>query len=391
MPIFVKTFLGKTVAVDGNTSVTVDEVMAQTTGAKRLSFKGVELEKGRTLDSYNIQENDVLEEASPIGTLGRPWDEQDKQQWLHSRSKKRSYQQEVVGPIMELCDQFDVVKYGELMYAPESNYQLFALLSKDWDTNKQAVLVTGGVHGYETSGVQGAILFAKEKAARYAQHFNVCILPCVSPWGYEHIERMNPHCQDPSREFFESQEAAQARTFVLAMGCSWLFHVDCHETTDSDALEFMPARAAHAGKEHEFEAIPDGFYCYDREDSPNPDFVRAVVDSVRTVTHIAPADEKGCIMDIQVPKDNPGVLTLDVHSMKVCCAMTPAKFVTTTEVYPDSPGVTAELCNLAQVAAVCGGLDYVIEHVPAHSQRTQKIAAVAERTGNAPSSQSLEK
>lgn len=365
MPISVKTFSGKTVAVDGNASVTVDEVMAQI-NVQRLIFKGVELEKGRALVSYNIQENDVLEEAYPIGVVGRPWDEQDKQRWLYSRSKKRSYQQEVVDPIMKLCDQFDVVKYGELTYAPESNYQLFALLSKDWDASKQAVLVTGGVHGYETSGVQGAILFAKEEAARYAQRFNVCILPCVSPWGYEHIERMNPHCQDPNRQFFENttcQEAAQARTFVLAMGCSWVFHTDCHETTDSDALEFMPAKAAHAGKQHEFEAIPDGFYCYDRADSPNPDFVRAVVDSVKTVTHIAPRDETGCIMGIQVPDDNPGVLTLDVHSMNVCCAMTPAKFVTTTEVYPDSPGVTPEQCNLAQVAAVCGGLDYVIDHL----------------------------
>ena len=37
-----------------------------------------------------------------------------------------------------------------------------------------------------------------------------------------------------------------------------------------------------------------------------------------------------------------------------------ANFVTTTEVYPDSPRVTAELCNRAQVAAVCAGLDFVL-------------------------------
>ena len=26
---------------------------------------------------------------------------------------------------------------------------------KDWDATKPTILVTGGVHGYETSGVQG--------------------------------------------------------------------------------------------------------------------------------------------------------------------------------------------------------------------------------------------
>lgn len=31
--------------------------------------------------------------------------------------------------------------------------------TKDWAPDKPSVLVTGGVHGYETSGVQGALQF----------------------------------------------------------------------------------------------------------------------------------------------------------------------------------------------------------------------------------------
>jgi len=34
--------------------------------------------------------------------------------------------------------------------------------------------------------------------------------------------------------------------------------------------------------------------------------------------------------------------------------------VTTTEVYPDSPKATAEVCNRAQVAAIRGGLDFIL-------------------------------
>jgi hypothetical protein len=42
-------------------------------------------------------------------------------------------------------------------------------------------------------------------------------------------------------------------------------------------------------------------------------------------------------------------------------AVTKAGFVTTTEVYPDSPLVTDENCIEAQVAAIIGGLKYLVQ------------------------------
>ena len=41
--------------------------------------------------------------------------------------------------------------------------------------------------------------------------------------------------------------------------------------------------------------------------------------------------------------------------------VTKAPYVTTTEMYPDSPQVTDEICIEAQVAAITGGLDYVVQ------------------------------
>jgi hypothetical protein len=41
----------------------------------------------------------------------------------------------------------------------------------------------------------------------------------------------------------------------------WTCHLDLHETTDSDATEFMPAKNdAEAGLLYTSEVIPDGFY-----------------------------------------------------------------------------------------------------------------------------------
>ena len=60
--------------------------------------------------------------------------------------------------IEALAPRFDKVAYGQLDYAGET-YTLFALRSRDWNPALPAALVTGGVHGYETSGVMGALEF----------------------------------------------------------------------------------------------------------------------------------------------------------------------------------------------------------------------------------------
>ena len=44
----------------------------------------------------------------------------------------------------------------------------------------------------------------------------------------------------------------------------------------------------------------------------------------------------------------------------LCAGVTRAPFTTTTEVYPDSPRATPEICNAAQVAAVKAALDHAL-------------------------------
>jgi hypothetical protein len=44
----------------------------------------------------------------------------------------------------------------------------------------------------------------------------------------------------------------------------------------------------------------------------------------------------------------------------LCAGFSNAQYSTTTEVYPDSLKMTDEICNRAQVAAICGGLDYLL-------------------------------
>ncbi|MFH4398836.1 M14 family metallocarboxypeptidase [Vibrio diabolicus] len=295
----------------------------------------------------------------PIGTPGQPWSEEERKAWLATQEVKRSYQDEVVSKIDALRERFDVEQYGALSYN-EARFPLFCIKTRNWDSTKPVVLVTGGVHGYETSGVHGALKFVETEAERYAEHFNIVVAPCVSPWGYEVINRWNPNAIDPNRSFYEdspAEESANLMKLVATLG-DVLMHIDLHETTDSDETEFRPALAARDGIEYIEGMIPDGFYTVGDSENPQPEFQQAVIESVAKVTHIAPADENGEIIGSPVVQF--GVINYPMVKLGLCGGVTNCVYGTTTEVYPDSPTVTDEECNDAQVAAVVGGLNYVL-------------------------------
>ena len=217
------------------------------------------------------------------------------------------------------------------------------------------------MHGYETSGVQGAIRFLETEAHRYAPQFNFVVAPCVSPWGYETINRWNPLTLDPNRSFranSPSEEAAALIKHLQSLSFEFIAHFDLHETTDTDNTEFRPALAARDAITQAVWDIPDGFYTVGDTDKPTPGFQTAIIKSVEKVTHIAPPADNGKIIGETL--EQWGVINYAAKPLGLCMSVSNASHVTTTEVYPDSPKANDENCILAQVAAVTGGLNYLI-------------------------------
>jgi hypothetical protein len=303
------------------------------------------------------------DEIYPIGTPGQKWTKKENAQWFENQALKRSYQDEVLEKISALKADFDVQQYGALSL-DEKRYPLFVIKTKNWDANKKIVLVTGGVHGYETSGVQGALRFLKTDAQLYAEHFNILVAPCISPWGYETINRWNTKAIDPNRSFYNdspAEESAALMSYIAELNADIFVHIDLHETTDTDNSTFRPALAARDAIEQKNWNIPDGFYLVGNSVNPTPDFQKAIIDAVEKVTHIAPADDSSKL--IGVPLEQFGVINYAARDLGLCMGLTDAKYMTTTEVYPDSPKSDDENCTLAQVASITGGLDYILENL----------------------------
>ncbi|MCK9538273.1 M14 family metallopeptidase [Dokdonella sp.] len=298
----------------------------------------------------------------PIGTPGVPWGSAEVAAWRARQQPRRSYAEDVLSRVDALRAHCDVESYGELDYTPD-RYPLFAVRSRQWDAARPLALVTGGVHGYETSGVHGALQFAEQHLGEHAGRLDVLVLPCVSPWGYERIHRWNPDALDPNRSFHADSPAAEVAAvlrLVAPLRERIRVHIDLHETTDSDESEFRPTLAARDGKPFTPGTIPDGFYLVDDTERPQPAFQQAIIDAVAKVTHIAPADENGEIIGSAVV--SPGVIRYALEPLGLCAGITPAPYRTTTEVYPDSPRATPAQCNAAQVAAVRAALAFALAH-----------------------------
>ncbi len=300
----------------------------------------------------------------PIGTPGTPWGDAERAAWRALQRVKRRYHDEVVAPLKSrLPAHGELFTYGTLDYTRLGlpAYPLYAVRSRDWQAGRPTVLVTGGVHGYETSGVQGALQWIAQEFDRHAESVNLLVLPCLSAWGYETINRWNPEALDPNRQFRADSAAAEA---ALAMACVAAhaakvdLHVDLHETTDTDNSEFGPAKAARDGKSFDFHEIPDGYYLCGDSARPEPEFQRALIDAVRAVTPIAEPDEHGRL--IGTPMTQPGVIYYAQRPLGLCGAMTEARYTTTTEVYPDSSNTTPEECNAAQVVTVTAAIEFLL-------------------------------
>ena len=286
----------------------------------------------------------VLNETTNPGA----WGPKEKEEWFARQTIQRSYDQDVVSRLKALpSDALKLEQYGALSCNPK-RYPLYCVRSAEWNDANPTVLITGGVHGYEPSGIMGALRFLEEVAPQYAGKVNFVVYPCVSPLAYEINHRWNRKAEDPNRHFTPGttvEESAKLMKSVESLGKHFKVAVDLHETNKRD-IELTMERHARDGDTASPEdfIIPEGFYlCVPKQDDVA--LGHKIVEAVSKVTPIC-KDKK----ILGYPSDN-GIIVLD-DVPGLCQGFTRriADVSMTTEIYPDkAPAREAQDAQLATV------------------------------------------
>lgn len=290
-------------------------------------------------------------------TTANAWKEPEKKAWLARQTIQRSYARDVERRIKKLSTRrFDIRQYGSInLDAPlpvDADFKkakglkdvkhlksgpkelpLYRVRSKNWNPDNPTILITGGVHGYEPSGIMGALTVLEELAPQYDGKVNFIVYPCVSPVGYEINHRWNQKTEDPNRHFYEGTTVEEARLLIADLqhlNLNFDTSIDLHETNDRDK-ELIKERRARDGETLQpgDEIIPVGFYLVvTKQDDVG--LGQEVVAAVRDGGTVICTDD-----DILGEPNQNGVI---VVSMKGLCQDYASKIsgmAMTTEIYPD--------------------------------------------------------
>lgn len=316
------------------------------------------------------------------------WKEADKLQWLSKQKFQRSYAKQVLTRIEKLGQvggKIKIKSYGHLslqerqeliingasLSAEEykNRYPLYYAEIGDITDGKPNIIVTGGTHGYEESGVYGALEFIEKDALNYTDQFNFIVFPCLSPFSYEINQRWTHDAWDPNRSFDRSKPYVPEAQLVMDVldeahkqaGRDFAAAVDLHETPDRDKI-MMPPQYQRYGINLTADdiLIPNGYYLISHASNRDPQMAAQIIEAVRRVTPIAPDPE------IHGDKNENGIVVSNglkpTHQgLNQAYMKTISQNSFTTEIYPEihpEPRGSQEAIA-AQRATLHGLLDYL--------------------------------
>ena len=120
------------------------------------------------------------------------------------------------------------------------DYPVFKVVLGSQSGERENILITGGVHGDETAGVEASLKFLERDNVALLKRFSFWVFPCINPHGYVHDTRENGEGADVNRSF-ATDDVPEASIVKRALGqTQFAFAIDFHE--DCDATGVLPLR-----------------------------------------------------------------------------------------------------------------------------------------------------
>jgi len=96
------------------------------------------------------------------------------------------------------------------------------------------VLLSAGIHGDELAGVDALCEWLETRAyVKFLQRWDITMLPCINPWGYEYGTRENSDGLDLNREFHSSHPPQEVLFVQSVLQQRFDLSLELHADEDS--------------------------------------------------------------------------------------------------------------------------------------------------------------
>jgi len=100
--------------------------------------------------------------------------------------------------------------------------------------NSLRALISGGIHGDEPGGIETILSFLRNKEyLDYVDEWEITLLPCINPYGYEFGTRTNHQGNDLNRLFMAKDPPLEVSFAQSILNIGFNLIIDLHEDNES--------------------------------------------------------------------------------------------------------------------------------------------------------------